>query len=371
MSSFSYAEAGVIGALQGATELFPVSSLGHSVLVPALIGGRWAADLDVSAPESPYLAFIVAVHVATAAALIVAFRDDWRRIITGLAVSVRDRRVTTADGRLAWLIILGTVPVGIVGLLLEHPLRTHLGRPLPAAVFLTVNGMIMLLGERLRRRSTTRGAPGPAGYRDEHTMPIPRSAPVTGRRVGTRPASGPLVAHGSAPGSGPGNHSKAVTTETALPEAEDVTLPEAETALPEAETAARHADRRLAALPRLDALLVGVAQTAALAPGISRSGVTMIAGLSRGLSHLDAARFAFLLATPVILAAGLLKLPDLLGPLGDGVRGQTLFGAIVAGVVAYVSIRFLARWFETRTATPFAVYCLVAGALCVVRFGIF
>ncbi|HEY2762524.1 MAG TPA: undecaprenyl-diphosphate phosphatase, partial [Pseudonocardiaceae bacterium] len=152
MSRLTYLEAIVVGAFQGVTELFPVSSLGDSVLIPALVGGRWAQDLDVSAPESPYLAFIVGLHVATAAALLVFFRRDWLRILGGLVTSLRYRRVHTPAERLAWLIIVATIPVGISGLALEHLFRTTLGRPIPAAAFLLANGGVLYLGERLRRR---------------------------------------------------------------------------------------------------------------------------------------------------------------------------------------------------------------------------
>ena len=153
MPALTYPEAIVVGLLQGVSELFPVSSLGHSVLIPALIGGSWARDLDVSTPESPYLAFIVGLHVATALALLAYFWRDWLRIAGGFATSLRDRQVRTADQRLAWLIILATIPVGIAGLLLEHVFRTVLGKPIPAAIFLTVNGVILYAGERLRRRA--------------------------------------------------------------------------------------------------------------------------------------------------------------------------------------------------------------------------
>ena len=139
MPALTYPEAIVVGLFQGVSELFPVSSLGHSVLIPALIGGQWARDLNVSAPESPYLAFIVGLHVATALALLAYFWRDWLRIAGGLATSLRDRQVRTADQRLAWLIILATIPVGIAGLLLEHVFRTVLGKPIPAAIFLTIN----------------------------------------------------------------------------------------------------------------------------------------------------------------------------------------------------------------------------------------
>src|SRR5262249_50252688 len=163
-SHLTYPEAIVIGALQGITELFPVSSLGHSVLLPALLGGRWARDLNVSTPESPYLAFIVGLHVATALALLTFFWRDWVRILTGSAPALRHRRIPPPDERLAWMIILATIPAGISGLLLEHPFRTVLGRPIPAAIFLTLNGALLYGAERLRRRAANRPptAPGSA-----------------------------------------------------------------------------------------------------------------------------------------------------------------------------------------------------------------
>ena len=134
--------------MQGVAELFPISSLGHSVLIPAWVGGSWAHDLNVSDPESPYLAFIVGLHVATALALIIYFWRDWVRIITGLVTSIVHREVRTADQRLAWLLVIATVPVGLVGLVGEHFLRTHLGKPVPTAIFLIVNGFILLGIER-------------------------------------------------------------------------------------------------------------------------------------------------------------------------------------------------------------------------------
>jgi undecaprenyl-diphosphatase len=277
--SLSYIEAVVVGAFQGVTELFPVSSLGHSVLVPALVGGQWARDLDVSAPESPYLAFIVGLHVATAAALLVFFWRDWVRIVGGFFTSIRHRRIASPDERLAWLIILGTIPVGICGLLLEHLFRTVLGKPIPAAAFLIANGAVLYAGEVLRRRAN------------------------------------------------------------ALP------------------------DDQITKMPLGRGLLIGSAQVLALLPGISRSGVTMVAGLLRGLSHEDAARFSFYLATPVILAAGALKIPDLFGPLGAGIGGQVLAGSVASFVAAYLAVRFLTRYFHTRTLTPFAIYCALAGAI--------
>ena len=156
----TYAEAMVVGLIQGVTELFPVSSLGHNVLIPALIGGSWAQDLNVSAPESPYLAFIVGLHVATAAALIVYFWRDWVRLFGGFLSSLRERRIATADQRLAWMIILATIPVGIAGLALEHAFRVYFSKPVPTAIFLAVNGVILLGGERaVRRRTSALAAP--------------------------------------------------------------------------------------------------------------------------------------------------------------------------------------------------------------------
>jgi undecaprenyl-diphosphatase len=282
-------------------ELFPVSSLGHSILIPAVVGGTWAQDLDVSAPESPYLAFVVGLHVATALALIVYFWRDWWRILRGLGTSIVRREVNTSDQRLAWLLVLATIPVGISGLLLEHVFRVYLSKPVPTAVFLTLNGVLLLLGEHLRHRASV-----PAG----------RTGPGAARRTD------PAIA----------------------------------------------ADHRLARLPVARAVLIGSAQIAALCPGISRSGSTMVVGLVKGLSHADAARFSFLLATPVILAAGVLKVGDLAGPLGDGIRPQVLAGSLVSGIGAYLSVKFLTRWFETRSLRPFGIYCILAGLACLAWF---
>jgi undecaprenyl-diphosphatase len=295
----SWLEAGVVGAVQGVSELFPVSSLGHSVLIPAWIGGTWAQDLDVSRPESPYLAFIVGLHVATAIALIIYFWRDWVRIIGGLVTSIVRREVVTADQRLAWLLVLATIPVGLVGLLAEHWFRTTLARPWPTAVFLMINGLILIGAEQLRRRSGSLDTQ----YVDERI-------------------TGPI------------------------------------------------SDQRIAKLPVGQAVLIGSAQILALAPGISRSGVTMVTGMVRGLTREDAARFSFLLATPVILAAGALKLGDLSGPLGNGIRGQVLFGSVLSGVGAYLSVRFLTRYLANRSLRPFGVYCLLVGAGSLLLFAI-
>ncbi|MGW4946889.1 undecaprenyl-diphosphate phosphatase [Actinoplanes sp. NPDC004185] len=304
--TLTYPEAITIGLLQGVTELFPVSSLGHSVLLPAIIGGRWARDLSLSADQSPYLAFVVAVHVATAVALMWFFRADWVRIVRGLATSIRDRRISTPDQRLGWLLAVATVPVGLAGLVLEHIVRTTLGKPVPAALFLILNGLILAGVEQIRSNSRI-AVPVPTGSDGIY-------ASSTARQGGLSAGHGDVVA-----------------------------------------------DSRLAAQSWGQALLIGSAQVLALLPGVSRSGATIGAGLLRGLSHEDAARFAFLLATPVILAAGVLKMPELAGPAGHGILGPVLAGSLVAGLAAYGSLRFLTRYFQTRTLNPFAIYCVLAG----------
>ncbi|MCW2515214.1 MAG: putative bacitracin resistance protein [Mycobacterium sp.] len=318
MSSLSYVEATVVGLFQGVTELFPVSSLGHSVLVPALIGGRWAQDLNVSSPESPYLAFIVGLHVATAAALLLFFWRDWVQIIAGFFTSIRYRRIQTTGERLAWLIVVGTIVVGVCGVALEHTFRTTLGKPIPAAAFLIANGVILYAVEHLRRRLGT-GAAGHAA----------NANPMLSRNH-TRLAEGPAARDGL------------TAATTAVDESSGI-------------------DDRLAKTPLWRGALIGSAQTLALLPGISRSGVTMTAGLLRGLTHEEAARISFLLATPVILAAGVLKIPDLFGPLGAGIGGQVFAGSVASFVSAYLAVRFLTKYFHTRTLKPFAVYCVVAG----------
>jgi undecaprenyl-diphosphatase len=330
----TYLEAIVVGLLQGVTELFPVSSLGHGVLVPALIGGSWARDLNMTADQSPYLAFLVAVHVATAVALVVFFRRQWARIVLGLVSSVRNRAISTPDERLAWLLVVATIPVGIAGLALDHAVRTTLGRPVPAAIFLMVNGVVLGAVERLRRRGGTPAAAG--GYSE----PVPvGAAPGRDGRGGQVYASTAYAGTGSGVSAGHGHDDEA---------------------------AALASDRRLTRLSWKEALQVGAAQILALLPGISRSGSTIAAGLLKGLSHEDAARFAFLLAAPVIAAAGVLKLPTLAGPAGHGILGPVLVGSLVAGGAAYVSLRFLTRYFETRTLNPFAVYCVIAGFVALV-----
>ena len=280
----TFFQAIIIGLLQGITELFPISSLGHSVLLPALLGWNNIVNSQ-TANESFYLAFLVGLHCATAIALLIFYREKWILIIKGFFRSLRTRKIESSNQRLAWLLIIATIPAGLTGILFEHHFRVLFAKPLAAAVFLTINGLILFTGEWYRKNSIRR--------------PVKRS---------------------------------------------------------------------LAKLEYREAGAIGVAQILALFAGISRSGVTMVAGLVRGLDHEDAADFAFLLATPIILGAGLYKLPDLLGPNGAGIRGQVLVGSLVAGTAAYFSVKFLTKYFETKTLMPFAIYSLVVGVLMIIRF---
>jgi undecaprenyl-diphosphatase len=284
----SYLQAAIIGALQGISEPFPISSLGHAVILPGLLG--W----NIHQNDDYFLAFLVATHVATATVLFLFFLKDWGRIARGLGRSLRDREIdpTDSDARLGWLLVVGTIPAGALGLLLEHSLRSVFASPASAAAFLILNGVLLLAFERLRRRP-----PRPGDYRGD-------------------------------------------------------------------------SDPRLAKLSWRQAIGIGTAQAAALIPGISRSGVTMGGGLLSGLSNEDAARYSFLLATPIIGAAGLLKLPELFGTAGNGVRGQALVGALCAAATTYLAVRFLLRFFETNRLTPFGIYCIAAGVICTLIFAL-
>ncbi|HEX4060953.1 MAG TPA: undecaprenyl-diphosphate phosphatase [Streptosporangiaceae bacterium] len=329
MSHLTFAEATVVGFVQGISELFPISSLGHAVLIPALVGGSWATDLKVSNTNTTYLSFIVGLHVATAIAMIIYFWRDWVRIIRGFFTSLRDREARTAEQRLAWMIIIGTIPVGIVGVIAQKEVQTIFSKAVLAAYFLMANGVILFVAER-RRTSASKQADqqvieernaeqrATANQREYATVP-------PGQRVAGRHASG-----------------HAAVRQQEL-------------------SAAVRADARLSRVGFLQALIVGSMQILALLAGISRDGIVMVGGMFRGLSREDAARFSFLLSAPVILAAGVLKLPDIMGQDGDGIRGQILAGSILSGIGAYLALRFLVKYFQTRTLTPFAIYCLLAG----------
>ncbi|MFB8006086.1 undecaprenyl-diphosphate phosphatase [Nocardia sp. NPDC056000] len=313
--AISYLESIVVGALQGVSELFPISSLGHSILLPAWIGGQWARDLDMSAKDSPYLALLVAMHVATALALVIFFWRDWVRIVAGLWDTARTRRIRTPEARLGVLLIVATIPVGLAGLALEKTVRNHLGTPIPTSIFLAINGIVLLSAEKLRRRE-------------------------------------PKV------------------TEIATPTGYSADLSTLETTVLPIIDHDQASDTQLSKLGMRDAVLIGSAQIAALCPGISRSGSTIAAGLFKGLRHEDAARFAFLLATPVILAAGVLKTPELFKPENHDILGPALAGSVVAGVLSYISVKFLTAYFETKTLTPFAIYSLIAGVGSLAYFGL-
>jgi undecaprenyl-diphosphatase len=284
VNPISYFQGAMLGLLQGVSELFPVSSLGHSVILPKLVG--WNIHQD-----KPYfLTFLVATHLATALVLLGFFWRDWVRIVKGLGRSLRDREIVDADAKLGWLLVVGTIPAGLLGVTLQDALRKLFASPEYAAIFLACNGLLLFGAELLRRRA-------PETEEEDDTR--------IARKVGW-----------------------------------------------------------------WQAFTVGAAQAIALIPGFSRSGASMGGGLLVGLSHKDAARFAFLLATPIILAAGVLKLPGLADPKFAGVRGPALVGALCSGVTAFLAVRFLMRYFETRTLTPFAIYCLCAGTACAIYFAL-
>jgi undecaprenyl-diphosphatase len=282
----SYFQAVILGLPQGVAEPFPVSSLGHGVVLPRLAG--W----HIHQNDKFFITFLIATHLGTAITLLLFFLRDWVNIVKGLLRSLQLREVRDDDvyARLGWLLVVGTIPAGILGLLLESSLRDLFASAVSAAAFLMVNGVLLLIFERLRQRP-------------------PR----------------------------PGDH-------------------------------LGDSDVRLSKLSWRQAIAVGTAQAGGLVPGISRSGVTMGGGIMVGLSNEDAARFGFLLATPVIAAAGLLKLPELFGSAGDGVRGPALVGALAAAFTTFFAVKFLLRFFKTNQLTPFGIYCLVAGIVCTLIF---
>jgi undecaprenyl-diphosphatase len=271
----NYFQAIILGILQGITELFPISSLGHSVILPRLLG--W--HIDQNAPY--FLTFLVATHLATALVLFGFFWKDWVRIIRGMVRSLQEREIKDPYARLGWLLVIGTIPAGMAGLLLEDFLKRLFASPQFAALFLTFNGLVLGLAEYLRRRSRL--------------------------------------------------------------------------------SVTRDADVRLSKLSWWEILRVGSIQAASLLPGFSRTGSAMTGGLLVGLSRSDAARLSFLLATPIIGAASILKLPELIRPAERGEMGQILAGAVVSAIAAYFSVKFLTKYFETKTLRPFAIYCLIAG----------
>jgi undecaprenyl-diphosphatase len=270
----------VLAVLQGVSELFPISSLGHTVLIPAILHWHIARD------DPTFLEFVVTLHLGTATALVVFYWSAWTRIVRALTLSViRGKLSDDRDEKIAWLLVVGTIPVALLGVFLEGPVRSFFGSPALVSIFLILNAFVMFAGERLRR--VERGA-------------------------GEKPA------------------------------------------------------RPLWSLPWRDGVAVGLAQSLALLPGISRSGASIVAGLLEDLTHDDAARYSFLLATPAIGAASLLELPKLFAPDAQGVLAEALLGGVLAGITAYASVAFLTRYFHTNDLRPFGWYCLAFGVLCLI-----
>jgi undecaprenyl-diphosphatase len=279
----------VLGVLQGISELFPISSLGHTVLFPKLFGWNELVKYQSAGTENAWLAFIVMLHVGSAIGLLIYFWRDWIAIIKAFFATLGKRRIETSTERLAWLIVVACIPTGILGILLEHIVRTATAKPEIAAIFLVVNGVILFGAERLRRRAEVRALADKEGLNSE-------------------------------------------------------------------------GGRELETLDYKESAFIGLAQSSALIAGISRDGMCMAAGLLRGLDNADAAKFGFLLATPIILAAGIFKVSDLTGPNGDGIRGYAFIAAVAAAIVAVFTVHFLTRYFRRGNLNPFAAYCVVFGA---------
>ncbi len=280
-----------MGLLQGISELFPISSLGHSVVIPYLFGWHNIVNSQTQS-ESFFLSFLVALHVSTAIALLIFYRREWIKLINGLFSSIKKRRITTSYERLIWLLIIATIPAGLTGLIFEHILRTQFAKPLSAVIFLFINGIILLTGDSYAKKKA----------RQSRDFSLESTVSHTSQTISTKRAG-----------------------------------------------------------------IIGTAQVFALLAGISRSGITMVGGLYSGLDYEDSARFSFLLATPIILGAGLYKIPDLFGPNDSGVLGQIFAGAIVAGVAAYFAVRFLDKYFRGKSLRPFGIYCILMSlfVLCV------
>ncbi len=280
----SYLQAAITGFVQGITELFPISSLGHAVLVPAWVGGSWKNF--TTDPQSPYLTITIALHLASAIALFLFFRKRWFTLIGGGLNSLRGKRSET--GGVFWMIVVATIPVATLGFLFEHKLRDLFAKPIASALFLTINGVILIFAERKSRRGLS------ANENEIHEY---------SEKIGFK-----------------------------------------------------------------SAIAIGFAQSLALFAGISRFGVSMSAGLARGLSHSSASDFAFLLALPVILGASIAKVPDLFTSTNSHLAGPILLGCAISGVATYASVAFLVKWFKTKTLYPFAIYCLVLGVASLIRF---
>ena len=277
----------VLALLQGITELFPISSLGHTVIIPGLIG--WGDLIH----NQNFLPLIVALHLGTSVALVIYFWRDWIQVLRTLFNSIKEGEVKTGTEEwISWLIIIGCVPAGIVGVLLKSPLEKLFSSPIIAATFLVVNGSVLFAGEQLRRRAETKMHALSAKEREAQFRP-------------------------------------------------------------------------LSSLSWKEAIVVGLFQSFALVPGFSRSGMTIVAGLGVRMNHEDAARYSFLLGTPLIGAAAMLEVPYLFGQ-SAGTLMYVALGMVLAGVAAYLSTKFLMKYFETGRLDPFAYYCWAAGALALI-----
>lgn len=278
-----------LALLQGVTELFPISSLGHTVVFPGLLG--WG---DLVRNQS-FLPLIVALHLGTAVALVLYFWRDWLQLVRSIFKAVKDAEVRKGTEEwVSFLIIIGCIPAGLLGVFLENPLKQLFASPLIAAAYLLLNGSLLFLGERMRLHTQAKEAGLSAKEREAHFRP-------------------------------------------------------------------------LSSLSIKDAVIVGFAQALALIPGISRSGASMVAGLGIRLNHEDAARFSFLLGTPIIAAAALLEIPQLIGQ-SQSVLLLILAGMVLSGVTAFASTRFLMKYFETRGLYPFAYYCWGLGLVSLILF---
>jgi undecaprenyl-diphosphatase len=276
----TYGQALVLGLLQGFSELFPISSLGHSVLIPALL--HWQLDEH----SQVFILFLVATHLATALVLLIFFWKDWMEVISGLFRLIENRDIGAHDtyARLAWLLIIATIPAGLIGLLFQKKFEALFAAPKLVAIVLILNGLL-LFGVELVKRSRRRF-----------------------------------------------------------------------------ENLRNTGDAAIVKISSYSAFGAGIMQALALIPGFSRTGASLAGGLLAGLGHESAARFSFLLATPIILAAAVLKLPTLLH-VSTTVLMPILFGGVVSAIAAFLSLTFLVRYFKTNTLIPFAWYCVVAGSV--------
>ncbi|GAC1366427.1 MAG: undecaprenyl-diphosphate phosphatase [Ktedonobacteraceae bacterium] len=279
----------LLGLLQGVTELFPISSLGHTVILPPLLG-MGNVEMDEN-----FLSLITALHLGTCVALLIYFRHEWLRLLQTITGVLREGELhRDSEGWISWLIIIGCIPAGLLGLLFERDLKTLFASPIPVAIFLLLNGFVLLGGEQLRRRTERNMALLSPEERESHFRP-------------------------------------------------------------------------LKALSWKEALIVGLAQAMALLPGFSRSGMTLVAGLGLNMTHEDAARYSFLLSTPLILGASLVELPALLN-VDPSTLGLIFLGMVIAGVAAYFSTGWLMRYFRTGRLDPFAYYCFGAGTVALALF---